>query len=1155
MTQPEEIPVSRRWFLRLGALLGAGGVLPTGISEAGAAADPVAPVGGPPRHDVAVRRRLLADPSDPAAFLDPVALDGSPGQAFASHRARANGIARYVARTRKLSTVHGAVQADEDMTFALLAHLHAVADDPDFAVDGVASRTELPLALRRLTADDGKVGTNEDYDSALKGLIVVLYRYRHLLPDEIFDFVLDELVPDHMSGGHPREIELVNVFPLIDVPESENHLLMIESTRYLVNQLLHDRTGDARFDNEKNGLTGWLLGYLQTIARHDFHEFNARPYARYSLHALYNLHEFAREQKIRTAAQILLDYTMVKFAVSSVRGRRVSPHRRHQDRINHHANERDDLYAESGDQVAGFFLSYTGLLDAQDHPVRFPASLTLTALISSTAAYRPPPAAYILAMEHDHPEYLHRFHHGTRPRPRGSTDSVDAGVEIYFRSPSFLISAGGAFQNGGYGYDEYDFGKNSWRGTSRAQATTLIPTRVDTRFHELVRFEPYPDPIVDPYVGGDPENPDAFRAEAVNIGVHRRIAAGANLRPAEKRTIAEHSTSTYPALASHAGRLWMAWKGSGNDQLNIGRVQYTTLFDIDGVEGVEGVVTLGDSTDRSPALASHGGRLFLAWRGSGNDHLNLACWNDGGNTLVGTTTLGDSSDHSPALVSHGGRLFLAWTGQGGEELNVARVVLVGNTAGGFGIDGIEDKVVLAETSSHGPALASHGGRLFLAWKGSGNDNLNLNFSDDDGRTFHGTRIFPETSQHAPTLASHGGRLRFGWAGRDEQLNVARVVLVGNTAGGFAIDGLEGNVVLGEISTRSPALTTHDGRLFLGWKGEGDDNLNLRVSMDGTFGPVGPWMFKQPTGLGLYLAVYRTPPARPDDLDVPPDNLALVYAMESDGMDFGTFQALTESRNTHLPARLDLDGTYDFHAPDGRDFTIWFSFVGQKYDARIVDRSDPLTNLGTLPLVSGEFLRAPGGHDGLVEIRHPGGEQAPVVLDFRDAATPALSDNRAAIPLPWIERGLSFFALVEKFEQEERRGDARLALADAVRLYDQMLRLNPARNGPPFAPAVVRALGNRGVDFSVAEADLRDWLANPHYTPYPAISQALLLSGWRLRAPVCLDVIVWNYERTRGVASPRTVAAVQTEVLKAAILEGFNNRHGTRVRHFEELLLP
>ncbi len=977
---------------------------------------------------------MMPQPFDP---LDPLALDGSPGQAFASHKARASGIARFFALNHPLEAING--KADEDKPIALIAHLHAASDDPNFAVPGQeASRTFAPKVLRRLNRGDGQVGTRRDYDMALKGLMVIAYRYRHLLKDEDFNFILDELVPAHMSGGHPPEIEIVEVtFLNLDIPETENHLLMIESSRYLINQLLHDRTGDSKYDNSENGngLSSWLLGYMQTIAKHDFLEFNSRPYARLALHPLYNLHEFARDEPIRTAAQILLDYTMVKFAVSSNRGRRVSPYRRQQHRINHQANPRNDLYASKGDQVAGYFMAYTGLTDPQDKPAKFPGSLADTALISGTAAYRPPPAAYILAMNIN-PASLHRFYHGTRPRLRGSTDIAEGGLEIYYRSPSFLLSAGGSFLNSGYGHDEIDIFVQAWEQTSRAQATTLIPTRADTKFHDLIRFEPYPDPLVDPYAD-DPEDPDTLHARSVNIGVHRGLAAGANLRPAEKKTVLEHSTSTSPVLAFHADRLLMAWKGSGNDNLNVAKVQSTSMLGIDGVEGVEDVVTLADTTDISPALASHNGRLFLAWKGSGNNQLNLAFSEDNGLHFKGQTTLPDSSEHSPSLTSHAGRLFLAWTGEGEEKLNVAKVVLFGNTAGGFGIEGLEGRVVLGDSSEAAPALASHNGRLFLAWKGSGNDNLNLLFSDDNGASFRGRQPFPETSSHGPSLASHAGRLFLAWKGSgNENLNVAKVVLFGDTAGGFGIEGLEGRVVLGETSTEPPALGSHNGLLFLAWKGEGDDNLNLRVSRDGAFQAAGPWLFSNLEDLGFFVAAYRTPPARPDDLDTPLDNLALVYAMETGGMDFNRFKELTLGRNSHLPAKLDHGSSYEFDTPDDKRFSIWFQLSELKYQARVVDLNDPVGDLSTLPLVSGEYMRAPEGHDGLIEIRHPGCD-TPLVLDFLNAAHPIRLDNALACPEPLLARAQALILFALKLGELGRHEEAVATAQEGVGIYRQL----------------------------------------------------------------------------------------------------------------------
>src|SRR5262249_7339670 len=154
------------------------------------------------------------------------------------------------------------------------------------------------------------------------------------------------------------------------------------------------------------------------------------------------------------------------------------------------------------------------------------------------------------------------------------TDIADGGLEIYYSSPSFLLSAGGNFLNSGYGHDEIDVGVEAWEQTSRAQATTLIPTRADAKFHDLIRFEPSPAPQAHPSAE-EPDAPAPLRARSVTIGVPRGLAAGATLRPAEKKTVVEHSSSASPALALHNDRLLMAWKGSGNDNLNVAKVQGT----------------------------------------------------------------------------------------------------------------------------------------------------------------------------------------------------------------------------------------------------------------------------------------------------------------------------------------------------------------------------------------------------------------------------------------------------------------------------------------------------------------------------------------------------------------------------------------------------
>ena len=113
-------------------------------------------------------------------------------------------------------------------------------------------------------------------------------------------------------------------------------------------------------------------------------------------------------------------------------------------------------------------------------------------------------------------------------------------------------------------------------------------------------------------------------------------------------------------------------------------------------------------------------------------------------------------------------------------------------------------------------------------------------------------------------------------------------------------------------------------------------------------------------------------------------------------------------------------------------------------------------------------------------------------------------------------------------------------------------------GSPTEPeAVLRALGDVGVDFSVPRSVILDFLGNAEFTPYPALGAALLklLGGRGLRRPVFLDVIVFNYEHSPGEPSPRRIEDVDVRLLEAAILEGFNNRYGEENTDFRTLLRP
>ena len=103
--------------------------------------------------------------------------------------------------------------------------------------------------------------------------------------------------------------------------------------------------------------------------------------------------------------------------------------------------------------------------------------------------------------------------------------------------------------------------------------------------------------------------------------------------------------------------------------------------------------------------------------------------------------------------------------------------------------------------------------------------------------------------------------------------------------------------------------------------------------------------------------------------------------------------------------------------------------------------------------------------------------------------------------------------------------------------------------------ILVSLRQIGIDFSVPEKDLRDWLGNPTFTPYPAIAGTLLnmLDGKSLRQPVFLDVIVFNYEHAPGAVSPRMLTDVDPALLMAAVVEGYNTRYGESETSFQSLV--
>jgi hypothetical protein len=73
-------------------------------------------------------------------------------------------------------------------------------------------------------------------------------------------------------------------------------------------------------------------------------------------------------------------------------------------------------------------------------------------------------------------------------------------------------------------------------------------------------------------------------------------------------------------------------------------------------------------------------------------------------------------------------------------------------------------------SETGPALLSHGGRLWIAWAGT-DRRLNV-MSSPDGVSFDHKVVLDERTSAQPALAVHNGRLAVAWTGGGNRINVA-----------------------------------------------------------------------------------------------------------------------------------------------------------------------------------------------------------------------------------------------------------------------------------------------------------------------------------------------------------------------------------------------
>ncbi len=210
-------------------------------------------------------------------------------------------------------------------------------------------------------------------------------------------------------------------------------------------------------------------------------------------------------------------------------------------------------------------------------------------------------------------------------------------------------------------------------------------------------------------------NPGQLNVSPINVGIGQGDTEHPQLRLFDqtKVTLVETSTEA-PALASHSGRLIISWTNVGTNRINL-------MISEDNGAQFHGKITLVDTAIGRPVIAAHRSRLFIAWTGS--DHqlniarvvtvLSLARPGRASHLLItglsGKMTLAETSDAGPALASFADRLAVAWTSAGDRHLNF----LFSRDDGAS----FHDKFTSSEQARDAPVLAAGGGRLYVSWTG------------------------------------------------------------------------------------------------------------------------------------------------------------------------------------------------------------------------------------------------------------------------------------------------------------------------------------------------------------------------------------------------------------------------------------------------------
>ena len=296
----------------------------------------------------------------------------------------------------------------------LLAKLWTKRDIPE------VNKTILKLTAWGISGSSWALNKKGDYDFSITIYTTILYLFGDqptLLYPETKEHLLKVLLTEEGNKFRTTAPMTLGL-----APETENHILMTEGSRYLKNRwLMNHGSRDQKYDNLQNGMEDKLLVFMKKMRTNGLYEFNSLPYIGYTITALLNLEAFGSD-KLKSEARNVLDYMNWTYALGSYQLKHYPPMRRRY--------EKAGIKEITTDYQSIFMKSWLSFSPVSDYDKDI-SSGEVHALMGAIMPYRP--ADKVVETIFDKGDgYFIKLGHGPNSSP-----------EIYSAGEKFLISAGG----------------------------------------------------------------------------------------------------------------------------------------------------------------------------------------------------------------------------------------------------------------------------------------------------------------------------------------------------------------------------------------------------------------------------------------------------------------------------------------------------------------------------------------------------------------------------------------------------------------------------------------------------------------------------------------------------------------------------------------